>query len=177
MLGGAGECHKGELDWPSLSVYASRTRKWDAPRYNRHTAGAWEHLNHVILGGEPLKLAAAGARADPRAARRATSAGGSLAGDAERQHTGNLLGRRLPPQHAATSTRGPLLWAATCRRAGAPAPALAPALSTPSRAARASFSSAASAVRSPASPRSRKTRCSAPPQASPSASRAAAFLI
>ena len=56
MLGGAGECHKGELDWETLSVYASsRTRKWDAPRYNRHTAGAWEHLNHVILGGEPLK--------------------------------------------------------------------------------------------------------------------------
>ena len=56
MLGGAGACHKGELDWDALSVYASsRTRKWDAPRYNRHTAGAWEHLNHVILGGEPLK--------------------------------------------------------------------------------------------------------------------------
>ena len=55
MLGGAGACHKGELDWDALSVYASsRTRKWDAPRYNRHTAGAWEHLNHVILGGEPL---------------------------------------------------------------------------------------------------------------------------
>ena len=55
MLGGAGACHKGELDWATLSVYASsRTRKWDAPRYNRHTAGAWEHLNHVILGGEPL---------------------------------------------------------------------------------------------------------------------------
>ena len=55
MLGGAGACHEGELDWQTLSVYASsRTRKWDAPRYNRHTAGAWEHLNHVILGGEPL---------------------------------------------------------------------------------------------------------------------------
>ena len=55
MLGGAGACHAGELDWATLSVYASsRTRKWDAPRYNRHTAGAWEHLNHVILGGEPL---------------------------------------------------------------------------------------------------------------------------
>lgn len=55
LLGTAAACHSGELDWEALSVYASsRTRKWDAPRYNRHTAGAWEHLNHVILGGEPL---------------------------------------------------------------------------------------------------------------------------
>ena len=69
MLGGAGACHKGELDWETLSVYASsRTRKWDAPRYNRHTAGAWEHLNHVILGGEPLKSRRRARARNPRCA-------------------------------------------------------------------------------------------------------------
>lgn len=52
MLGGARACHPGPLDFGELHAPPSRQR--DSGKLNRHTAGAWEHLNHVIVGGQPL---------------------------------------------------------------------------------------------------------------------------
>lgn len=52
MLGGEAPCHRGPLDWDVL--HASFTHQRDSSKFNRHTAGVWEHLNHVILGGRGL---------------------------------------------------------------------------------------------------------------------------
>ena len=74
MLGLDAPCHPGALDWAVL--HAPRSHQRDSPRLNRHTAGAWEHLNHA-RGRATRPFRAGGARrSQPRpAARRSSSAG------------------------------------------------------------------------------------------------------
>ena len=71
MLGGAGACHKGELDWETLSVYEYFQ--------NAQVGRAALQPAHSGRLGAPqprhprrraAQSAAAGARTDPRAARR-----------------------------------------------------------------------------------------------------------
>ena len=56
--GGDGRCHRGELDWPRLSFErgAYSGAVLDSPRLSKHTAaGAWEHLEHVLVGAMGLR--------------------------------------------------------------------------------------------------------------------------
>ena len=56
--GGDGRCHHGELDWSRLSFErtAYSGAVIDSPRLSKHTAaGAWEHLEHVIVGSMGLR--------------------------------------------------------------------------------------------------------------------------
>eukprot|EP00614_Pseudopedinella_elastica_P034273 CAMPEP_0172642466 /NCGR_PEP_ID=MMETSP1068-20121228/232338_1 /TAXON_ID=35684 /ORGANISM="Pseudopedinella elastica, Strain CCMP716" /LENGTH=81 /DNA_ID=CAMNT_0013456295 /DNA_START=409 /DNA_END=651 /DNA_ORIENTATION=- len=55
MLGTNKSCHKGPLEWDK---FASRPKPGDkledSVEFRKYHGGAWEHLNHVILGGRPL---------------------------------------------------------------------------------------------------------------------------
>lgn len=53
LAGGDGRCHHGELQWETLfSPRLPTTVALDAPANCKHTsAGAWEHLEHIIVGG------------------------------------------------------------------------------------------------------------------------------
>jgi len=48
-------CHRGDLNWTELSSWGGKGEaERDATRFHKDTSAAWEHLNHVILGGQPL---------------------------------------------------------------------------------------------------------------------------
>ena len=57
--GGDGRCHRGELEWQSLSArrsaYSEPHLVRDRPSLSKHTsAGAWEHLEHALVGSMGL---------------------------------------------------------------------------------------------------------------------------
>ena len=56
--GGDGRCHHGELEWARLSFEKTDYPEdlHDSPRLSKHTsAGAWEHLQHVIVGSMGMR--------------------------------------------------------------------------------------------------------------------------
>jgi len=56
LANGVGNCHFGDLDWPTLSFERNDSLivPRDSSTFNKHTSGAWEHLIHVIMGNQPL---------------------------------------------------------------------------------------------------------------------------
>jgi hypothetical protein len=51
--GGDGRCHAGPLQWELLNTSRrADTLAFDSPGMSKHTSGgAWEHLQHIIVGG------------------------------------------------------------------------------------------------------------------------------
>ena len=56
VAGGDGKCHAGELDWESLNATRQpNTILRDDPAHGKHTFGAWEMLQHIIIGNMGLR--------------------------------------------------------------------------------------------------------------------------